>query len=138
MPTEIEDFNCNPNHDVIKMVWCALTALFVLLAMFLPVMVVPSLIVTLLTAVMFALEALGKLPFVSHVPYGRKSKRHREIRAFFLLKRADRRGVARSSWWRITIRGRSGETSLLPCSRLSLSCVGLSWARCARRRSFCW
>ncbi len=62
MPTEIEDFNCNPNHDVIKMVWCALTALFVLLAMFLPVMVVPSLIVTLLTAVMFALEALGKSP----------------------------------------------------------------------------
>lgn len=62
LPTEIEDFNCNPNHDVIKMVWCALTALFVLLAMFLPVMVVPSLIVTLLTAVMFALEALGKSP----------------------------------------------------------------------------
>ena len=62
LPTEIEDFNCNPNHDVIKMVWCALTALFVLLAMFLPVMVVPSLIMTLLTAVMFALEALGKSP----------------------------------------------------------------------------
>ena len=62
LPTEIEDFNCNPNHDVIKMIWCALTALFVLLAMFLPVMVVPSLIMTLLTAVMFALEALGKSP----------------------------------------------------------------------------
>ena len=62
LPTEIEDFNCNPNHDVIKMIWCALTALFVLLAMFLPVMVVPSLSMTLLTAVMFALEALGKSP----------------------------------------------------------------------------
>lgn len=95
LPTEIEDFNCNPNHDVIKMVWCALTALFVLLAMFLPVMVVPSLIVTLLTAVMFALEALGKSPlsrmfrtgasqnviakYESSSPEARRSARRRKI-----------------------------------------------------------
>ncbi len=37
LPTEIEDFNCNPNHDVLRMTWCALSALFILLSFFLPV-----------------------------------------------------------------------------------------------------
>ncbi len=63
LPTEIEDFNCNPNHDVLRMTWCALSALFILLSFFLPVMVAPALIVTLAMAVLFALEALGKSPF---------------------------------------------------------------------------
>lgn len=63
LPTEIEDFNCNPNHDVLRMTWCALSALFILLSFFLPVMIAPALIVTLAMAVLFALEALGKSPF---------------------------------------------------------------------------
>ena len=63
LPTSIEDFNCNPHHDITKAIWCGLTALFVLLSLVVPEATVPAFVVTLLTAVLFALESFGKSPF---------------------------------------------------------------------------
>ena len=64
LPAVIEDFNCNPDYDLPRALCCGVTAIIAVVAMFIPVMTIPALIVTLLCAVVFALESFGK-PVIS-------------------------------------------------------------------------
>lgn len=64
LPAVIEDFNCNPDYDLPRALCCGVTAIIAVVAMFIPVMTIPALIVTLLCAVVFALESFGK-PIIS-------------------------------------------------------------------------
>lgn len=56
----IEDFNCSPDHDLPRAALVAVSLLVALLALFLQVMTVPALIISLLSAILFVTEALGK------------------------------------------------------------------------------
>ncbi len=60
----IEDFNSESNGELPTMICCALSLIFAVAGMFLPVMAIPSFIVLLLAGVLFTLEALEK-PFLS-------------------------------------------------------------------------
>lgn len=64
LPAVIEDFNCNPDYDLPRALCCGVTAIIAVVAMFIPVMTIPALIVTLLCTVVFALESFGK-PVIS-------------------------------------------------------------------------
>lgn len=64
LPAVIEDFNCNPDYDLPRALCCGVSAIIAVVAMFIPVMTIPALIVTLLCAAVFALESLGK-PIIS-------------------------------------------------------------------------
>ncbi len=66
LPAVIEDFNCNPDYDLPRALCCGVSAIIAVVAMFIPVMTIPALIVTLLCAVVFALESFGK-PIVSRL-----------------------------------------------------------------------
>lgn len=63
LPVEVEDFNCNTNHGMVRAICCALTFVFAVSTFFLPVMVLPTLLISLVAAVLFVLEALNKSPF---------------------------------------------------------------------------
>ena len=56
----IEDFNCSPDHDIPRVVLCVVSLLMALVAMFVQVMVIPTLIVTLVCAVLYVTESLGR------------------------------------------------------------------------------
>ncbi len=60
----IEDFNSEANGETPKAICCILTFIFTLLAIFLPIMAIPALIVTVVAAVLFVLEVVGR-PIVS-------------------------------------------------------------------------
>lgn len=62
LSTSVEEFNCNPNYELPRFICCVISVLLGLLAMFLPLMVVPALIVTLITGVFYFLEVSGKSP----------------------------------------------------------------------------
>ncbi|WP_172135731.1 aminopeptidase [Adlercreutzia sp. ZJ473] len=66
LAASVEDFNCNPDFGMPRAICAGVTALMALLATLVPVMVIPSLIVTLLAAALFAAESLGK-PVVSRL-----------------------------------------------------------------------
>lgn len=63
-----EEFNCNPNYELPRIICCIITLVLALLSLFLPLMVVPSFVVCLLAAVIYILEVLGISPL------GRTSK----------------------------------------------------------------
>ncbi len=60
MAAVLEDFNCNPDHDLPRVILVVVTLIAALLAMFVQAMVVPALIVSLLCAILFATESFGK------------------------------------------------------------------------------
>lgn len=66
LQADVEDFNFNPQYEAVRAVCCALAVIVALLAVFLPVMIIPAVIISLASAVVFALEVLGK-PFVSRL-----------------------------------------------------------------------
>ncbi len=66
LTAEVEDFTFSSGTGLARLICCALTIVMAVLALFLPVMVVPSLVVTLVAAVIFALEALG-IPTLSRI-----------------------------------------------------------------------
>ncbi len=63
LPTETEEFNCNLNYELPRTVCCVATAVLGILSIFLTLMVIPSVIITLITAVLFILDSLGHSPF---------------------------------------------------------------------------
>lgn len=62
----IEDFNGAPNAEVPRMICCACSVLVALASLFLPVMGVPSIIVSLAAALLFAAEAFDR-PLLSRL-----------------------------------------------------------------------
>lgn len=62
LSTAVEEFNCNPNYEIPRFICCVITVVLGILAIFLPLMVVIALIVTIITAALFAVEMLGFSP----------------------------------------------------------------------------
>jgi NADH:ubiquinone oxidoreductase subunit 3 (subunit A) len=63
LATEIEEFNCSLGYELPRTVCCIATAVLGILSLFLTLMVIPSVIITLITAVLFILDSLGHSPF---------------------------------------------------------------------------
>ncbi len=63
LTTEVEEFNCNLGYELPRTVCCIATAVLGILSIFLSLMVIPSVIITLITAILFILDALGRSPF---------------------------------------------------------------------------
>ncbi len=63
LATEIEEFNCNLGYELPRTVCCIATAVLGILSIFLTLMVIPSVIITLITAILFILDSLGRSPF---------------------------------------------------------------------------
>lgn len=56
---EIEEFNCNPSFELPRVVCCIATAVLGILSIFLELMVFPSVIITVITALLFITDTLG-------------------------------------------------------------------------------
>ncbi len=63
--TETEEFNCNPNFELPKVICCIASAVLAILTVFLPLTIVPALLLTLILAVLFALETFGISPLAN-------------------------------------------------------------------------
>ncbi len=63
LPTDMEEFNCNLNFELPRTVCCVATAVLGILSIFLPLMVVPSVIITAITAVLFILDMFDRSLF---------------------------------------------------------------------------
>ncbi len=63
LPTETEEFNCNLNFELPRTICSIATVVLGILSLFLPLMVVPSVIICLITAVLFITDAFGRSPF---------------------------------------------------------------------------
>ncbi len=59
LKTEIEEFRCNPNYELPRVVCCIVTAVLAVLSVILPLTIVPALIITLILGVLYAMELLG-------------------------------------------------------------------------------
>ncbi len=64
LPASIEDFNCNPDADLPRAICSALVIVAGALSIFVPMAVIPALVVALLATALFAAESLGK-PVIS-------------------------------------------------------------------------
>lgn len=62
LPTETEEFNCNPAFELPRVICCVATAVLAILTIFLPLTIVPALVLTIIFAVLFALETFGITP----------------------------------------------------------------------------
>lgn len=57
-----EEFNCNPNYELPRIICCIVSLVLVVLSIFLPLVQIPALIICLITAALFILEMLGISP----------------------------------------------------------------------------
>ncbi len=62
LPTDTEEFNCNLSYELPRTICCAATAVLGILTIFLPLMVVPSVVITLITAALYILDVFEKSP----------------------------------------------------------------------------
>lgn len=70
LETDAEDFNCNPDFELPKTICAIATVVLGTLSLFLPLMVIPSIIITLVAAVIFGLEVIGNAPLSSSLKRG--------------------------------------------------------------------
>lgn len=59
LKTEIEEFRCTPNYELPRVVCCIVSAVLAVLSVALPLTIVPALIITLILAVLYAMETFG-------------------------------------------------------------------------------
>lgn len=57
-----EEFNCNPNYELPRIICCIVSLVLVVLSIFLPLVQIPALIICLITAALFILEVFGISP----------------------------------------------------------------------------
>ena len=62
LKVQSEEFNCNPNYELPRIICCIVSLVLVILSMFLPLVLIPALIICLITAALFVLESLGLSP----------------------------------------------------------------------------
>ncbi len=62
LDTSVEEFNCNPNYEMPRIVCCIVSIIFAVLALILPMMVIPAFVVCAIMAVFYILEMLGFSP----------------------------------------------------------------------------
>lgn len=70
LDTQIEEFNCNPNYELPRVICCIAAIALAILTIFLQVLVIPVFIVTLVLAVLFSLEVIGSSPFAKTAKRG--------------------------------------------------------------------
>ena len=89
---QIEDFACNSNYELVNVILCILPVVFSILAMIRNIFVIPTILVAVLCAVLFALEIANK-PLISKAfqrgvsqnvvakyrPEGMRGKRSRKV-----------------------------------------------------------
>lgn len=63
LPTEIEEFNCNLGYRMPRAVCCITSALLAILSFFLPLLVLPAFLVSVITGFLFITDMLGVSPF---------------------------------------------------------------------------
>lgn len=90
--TVIEDFACNPKPDLVKVILCVIAIILSIAAMIKNIVIIPAILVGILCALFFALEATGR-PLLSRVlrrgvsqnvvskykPVGTTSRRSRKV-----------------------------------------------------------
>lgn len=62
LETSVEEFNCNPNYELPRIICCIVSIVLAVLAIFLPLMLVPAIIVCAIMAVLFVMEMVGISP----------------------------------------------------------------------------
>lgn len=65
LDTSVEEFSCNPNYELSRIACCIASIVLAILAIILPLMVVPALIVCAIAAVFYILEMLGASPLTN-------------------------------------------------------------------------
>lgn len=62
LETSVEEFNCNPNYELPRIICCIVSIVLAVLAIFLPLMLVPAIIVCAIMAALFVMEVVGISP----------------------------------------------------------------------------
>lgn len=62
LETAVEEFNCNPNYELPRIVCCIVSIVLAVLAIFLPMMLIPAIIVGLIMAGLYIMEVVGISP----------------------------------------------------------------------------
>ena len=62
LDTSVEEFNCNPNYELPRIVCCIVSIVLALLALFLPMMLVPAIIVCFIMAALYIMAVVGISP----------------------------------------------------------------------------
>lgn len=62
LETSVEEFNCNPNYELPRIICCIVSIVLAVLAIFLPLMLVPAIIVCAIMAALFIMEVVGISP----------------------------------------------------------------------------
>lgn len=62
LKVQTEEFNCNPNFELPRIICCVVSLVLAILTIFLPLMVIPSLVICIITAALFALDCLNLSP----------------------------------------------------------------------------
>lgn len=62
LETSVEEFNCNPNYELPRIICCIVSIVLAVLAMFLPLLLVPALVVCAAMAALFVMEVVGISP----------------------------------------------------------------------------
>ena len=70
LKTDTEEFNCNPDFELPKTICAIATVVLGIISLFLPLMVIPSIIITAAAAIVFALEVIGNAPLSSSLKRG--------------------------------------------------------------------
>ena len=65
LDTTVEEFNCNPNYEMPRIACCIASIVLAVLAIVLPLMVIPAFIVCTAAAVFYILEVLGSSPLTN-------------------------------------------------------------------------
>lgn len=70
LKTEVEEFNCNPNFELPRVVCCIVSAVLAILSLILPLTIVPALILSIIFAIFYSLEVFGMSPFTKRAKRG--------------------------------------------------------------------
>ncbi len=62
LETSVEEFNCNPNYELPRIICCIVSIVLAVLAIFLPLLLVPAIIVCAIMAALYVMEVVGISP----------------------------------------------------------------------------
>lgn len=62
LETSVEEFNCNPNYELPRIICCIVSIVLAVLAIFLPLVLVPAIIVCAIMAALYVMEVVGISP----------------------------------------------------------------------------
>lgn len=62
LETSVEEFNCNPNYELPRIICCIVSVVLAILSILLDLIVVPAFVITLIMAAFYILEVVGLSP----------------------------------------------------------------------------